>query len=92
MGLLYFITAFVPVPLRSYLHFLNSDSVFSDIWSALDNSRLYCCFSLPWDDKSGCITDVGLAEFDRMTTKGLREARAFFSEMTSMLKPEVDDI
>ena len=38
------------------------------------------------------MTDVGLGEFDRMTTKGLREARAFFSEMISMLKPEVDDI
>ena len=38
------------------------------------------------------MPDVGLGEFHRMTTKGLREARAFFSEMISMIKPEVDDI
>jgi hypothetical protein len=38
------------------------------------------------------MTDVSLGEFDRMTTKGLREAREFFSEMISMIKPEMDDI
>ena len=90
MGLFFFTTAFIPVPLRSSSHFLNSDRVFSDIWSALDTcTPVSACHG---DDKSGCMTDVGLGEFDRMTTKRLREARAFFSEMISMIKPEVDDI